>query len=108
MPMPNPNFIIVLNIVITTLLGSTQPIHHNTKISLFSLLVPNPVRLETNNTTQDFIRSHFSGLVTFSYTSGLCLQLSTLLAFAPAATFCLDYEKAFTVLTPICPVAKSR
>jgi hypothetical protein len=73
--------------------GSTQPRHPNTKIPLFSLLVPNPVRLETNNTTQDFLKSHFTELVTFSYPSALCFQLSTSLAFAPAATFCLDYEE---------------
>jgi len=106
--MPNPNVIIILNVIITTLLGSTQPIHPNTKIPLFSLLVPNPVRLETNNATQDFLKSHFSGLVTFSYPSVVCFQLSTSLAFAPTARFCLDYEKVFTVLPSICPVAKTR
>jgi hypothetical protein len=54
MPMPNLNFAIVLDIIIIILLGSTQPIHPNTKILQSSLLFPNLVKPKTNASQKSY------------------------------------------------------
>lgn len=63
---PNLKFTMVLDAIITTLLGSTQFIHPNTKLSQSSFFVPHPIGPKIGNTTQKFPKSHLNGLVTFT------------------------------------------
>ncbi len=51
---PNLKFTMVLDAIITTLLGSTQFIHPNTKLSQSSFFVPHPIGPKIGNTTQKF------------------------------------------------------
>ncbi len=54
MPKPNLSFNVGLNGMITTILGSTQLKHLNTKILQASLFVPSLIRLEISNVAQKF------------------------------------------------------
>jgi hypothetical protein len=56
MPKLNFSFNVGLNGIITTILGSIQPKHLNTKILQVSLLVLSPIRLEISNVARKFLK----------------------------------------------------
>lgn len=111
MPTTNLNFTMVLDTINTILLSSTQPIHLNTKRSQSSFFVPNPIGPKISNANKNFLKKHFNGLVIFSNHLLLHFWFLTSLVFAciivVVVVFCLDYEKAFTILILTYHITKS-